>query len=85
MVFGGTLLGFLFEKCIDFSVILRSREAVKQFLIKHEFMKRLHKRCGEEGITIPYPIRTLDVPEKSAGRLPATWNAGTYCHDERGG
>ncbi|MFH1798864.1 MAG: mechanosensitive ion channel family protein [Candidatus Omnitrophota bacterium] len=45
---------------IDFSVILRAKEFVDGYLIKHEFIKRLHKRYNEEGIVIPYPIRTLD-------------------------
>jgi small-conductance mechanosensitive channel len=38
---------------IGFSVILRAREFVDQFLIKHEFVKRLHKRFTAEGIAIP--------------------------------
>ena len=38
---------------IGFSVILRAREFVDQFLIKHEFVKRLHKRFLAEGVTIP--------------------------------
>ena len=38
---------------IGFSVILRAREFVDQFLIKHEFVKRLHKRFAAEGIAIP--------------------------------
>ena len=38
---------------IGFSVILRAREFVDQFLIKHEFVKRLHKRFDAEGIAIP--------------------------------
>ena len=42
---------------IGFSVILRVREFVDQFLIKHEFVKRLHKRFADEGIDIP--IRSL--------------------------
>lgn len=45
---------------IDFSVILRVKEFVDGYLLKHEFIKRLHKRFNEEGIVIPYPIRTLD-------------------------
>ncbi len=31
------------------------------YLLKHEFVKRLHKRYREEGIVIPFPIRTLDM------------------------
>ena len=38
---------------IGFSVILRAQEFVDQFLIKHEFVKRLHKRFAAEGIPIP--------------------------------
>ncbi len=38
---------------VGFSVALRAKEFVDQFLIKHEFVKRLHKRFTDEGITIP--------------------------------
>ena len=38
---------------IGFSVILRAREFVDQYLITHEFVKRLHRRYAAEGIAIP--------------------------------
>jgi small-conductance mechanosensitive channel len=44
---------------INFSVILRGQEYTDQYLIKHEFVKRLQKRYHEEGIEIPFPIRTV--------------------------
>ena len=44
---------------INFSVIMRGREVVDQYLIKHEFICRLHERYRKEGIVIPYPIRTI--------------------------
>jgi small-conductance mechanosensitive channel len=47
------------DSSINFTVILRAREFVDQYLIKHEFIKRLHARFGQEGISIPFPIRTL--------------------------
>ena len=47
------------ESSIDFTVILRASEFVDQYLVKHEFVKRLHQRYRQEGITIPFPIRTL--------------------------
>ena len=50
---------------IQFTVILRVREFTDQFLVKHEFVKRLHERYRKEGIVIPYPIRTLHI-ERSA-------------------
>lgn len=56
------------DSSIDFSVILRGQEFTDQYLVKHEFIKRLHVRFGAEGIAIPFPIRTLDV---RAGAEPA--------------
>lgn len=49
---------------IDFTVILRAQEFVDNYLIKHEFIKRLHKRYNEEGIVIPFPIRTLEANQE---------------------
>ncbi len=49
---------------INFTVILRCEEFADQFLLKHEFVKRLHKRFKREGITIPYPIRTVYLENK---------------------
>lgn len=38
---------------IGFSVVLRAQEFVDQYLIRHEFVKRLHRRFASEGIAIP--------------------------------
>lgn len=54
---------------IEFTVILRAQEFVHQYLIKHEFIKRLHARCKREGIAIPYPKR--DIYIKSIAGLAA--------------
>ena len=51
------------DSSINFSVILRGKEFVDQYLVKHEFVKRLHARYGKEGINIPFPIRTLVARE----------------------
>jgi small-conductance mechanosensitive channel len=47
------------DSSINFTVILRAKEYVGQYLIKHEFVKRLHERYNKEGIVIPFPIRTV--------------------------
>jgi small-conductance mechanosensitive channel len=47
------------DSSINFTVILRAKEFVDQYLIKHEFVKRLHTRFNCEGIVIPFPIRTI--------------------------
>jgi small-conductance mechanosensitive channel len=47
------------DSSVNFTVILRAAEFVDQYLIKHEFIKRLHARFTEEGIVIPFPIRSI--------------------------
>lgn len=54
---------------VNFTVILRAKEFTDQYLIKHEFVKALHKRYREEGVVIPYPIQTLDVSPQIVNRL----------------
>ena len=51
---------------INFTVILRAREFVDQYLVKHEFIKRLHERYAKEGINIPYPIRAINYAQEKA-------------------
>jgi small-conductance mechanosensitive channel len=58
------------DSSINFSVIMRAREFVDNFLIKHEFIKRLRARYQEEGITIPFPIRTVHLERDSVGDSP---------------
>jgi small-conductance mechanosensitive channel len=52
------------DSSIGFSVILRGHEFTDQFLIKHEFIKRLHERYQQEGIEIPFPIRTIHIKKE---------------------
>lgn len=52
------------EHSIDFTVILRVREYGAQFLVKHEFIKRLHARFQREGIQIPLPTRTIVLDDE---------------------
>ncbi len=44
---------------INFNVILWATKYDEQYLLRHEFIKRLHQRYNDEGIVIPFPIRTL--------------------------
>lgn len=53
------------DSSVNFTVILQAREYVDQYLIKHEFVMRLHARFDREGIVIPFPIRTLVRREAS--------------------
>ena len=47
---------------IDFWVWLEAEDRVASFVLKSELIKRLHKRFGEEGIEINYPVRKLVYP-----------------------
>lgn len=49
---------------IDLTVILRAKEFVDQYLIKHEFIKRLHERYRDEDIVVPYPIRAINYQQE---------------------
>ena len=54
----------LADSSINFSVILRAQAFVNQYLIKHEFIKTLHKRFKEEGIEIPFPQRDVHMKKE---------------------
>ncbi|MDE3129106.1 MAG: mechanosensitive ion channel family protein [Gemmatimonadota bacterium] len=47
------------DSSINFSVNLRGQDYTAQYLIKHEFIKRLTARYRAEGIDIPFPVRTI--------------------------
>lgn len=55
------------DSSINYNVILRGEEYVSQYLLKHEFIKRLHKRFDQEGIVIPFPIRTVVLEGQEEG------------------
>jgi len=52
------------DSSVNLTVILRAKEFVDQYLIKHEFIKRLHERYAKEGIVIPYPIRAVNYEQE---------------------
>ncbi len=46
---------------INFVVILRAKDANAQYLLVHEFIKRLYRRYAQEGIKIPFPTREIYI------------------------
>jgi len=50
---------------VNFNVIVKCREFTDSYGIKHELIKRLHRRFREEGIVIPFPIRTVEVGKET--------------------
>ena len=51
------------ESSINFWAVLHASVYTKQLKIKHEFIKAITRRYREENIDIPFPIRTVMLPE----------------------
>jgi len=51
------------DSSIDFNAVLHVQTFTNQYILKHEFIKAITQRYREEGINIPFPIRTLDLPD----------------------
>jgi small-conductance mechanosensitive channel len=47
------------DSSINFTCFLRVREYESRAVLQHEFIKRLFERYGKEGISIPFPVRTI--------------------------
>jgi small-conductance mechanosensitive channel len=43
---------------------------VNKYLVRHEFIKALHKRYNAEGIEIPFPIRTVHMKGTDTNTIP---------------
>ena len=52
------------DSSINFNVIMRAADFSNQFILKHEFIKRLHARYDKENIQIPFPVRTVYIKEE---------------------
>ena len=47
------------DSSLNFTLICQIAEYVDQYLVQHELRKRIFKRFKEEGIEIPFPVRTV--------------------------
>jgi len=52
------------DSSINMDVNFHVKKFVDQYTVKHEFIKKLHKRYREEGIEIPFPVRTVYIKDK---------------------
>ncbi len=57
------------DSALQFKFLLFVNDFSLKFQTAHDMMKRLYRRFKQEGIEIPYPIRTLHFPD---GGLPLT-------------
>ena len=64
------------ESSINFWAVLHASVYTKQLKIKHEFIKEITRRYREEGINIPFPIRTILMPEENIEKVSITKKKG---------
>ena len=53
------------DSSLDFSLVVQLRDQADQFAVQSELRKRIAKRFAQEGIEIPFPIRTLVLDKSS--------------------
>ena len=51
--------GALGESSVALTLVLRARDPSQEALLRHEAVKRLHRRLGAEAIDAPYPVRSV--------------------------
>jgi len=61
--FGDSALNFSLNVCVT--------ELVAQYVVTDQLRRRLLKRFRAEGITMPFPMRTVEIVRDSGGRGPA--------------
>ena len=57
------------DSAINMRVTLHGVDYESRYPLTHEFIKRLHKRFNEEGIVIPFPMRTIVFEQKGEASL----------------
>jgi small-conductance mechanosensitive channel len=57
------------DSSINFKVWLGAKDYVASLRLRHEFIKHLHARYMREGISIPFPTRTIDLPDRTFSKL----------------
>jgi len=53
------------DSALDFTLFCRVEEFVNQYLAAHELRKKIFKRFQQEGIEIPFPIRTVYLKKEN--------------------
>lgn len=61
------------DSSLNFSLIVRVREFTDQYLAQHELRKRIFRRFKQEGIEIPFPIRTVYLKQEAARAAQAAF------------
>jgi small-conductance mechanosensitive channel len=57
------------DSSVNFTLWLGAESYMAGLLVRHELVKRLHARYRSEGISIPFPMRTIDVSTDTISQL----------------
>lgn len=57
------------DSSINFNAIMHATQFKSQYLMKHKFIKEVTRRYREEKIDIPFPIRTIVLPETEENKI----------------
>lgn len=57
---------------VGFSVIMQGKEVTDQYLITHEFIKRIRRRYRDEGISVPVPLQSVQLRDVQGEPLALT-------------
>ena len=60
------------DSSINLKAFIKVKDFASQFIIRHEFIKRLKKRYDEEQINIPFPVRTLYISKEDETAVDKT-------------
>jgi len=52
------------DSSINFTLVMGAMDYLAKFAVISELVQRLHERFNQEGIVIPFPLRTLDFQPK---------------------
>ena len=61
---------------VKLAVVLSAVSLADSHVVRHHFLKRLTARFRSDGILIPFPTRTLDLPPGAFGRLGEAGDPG---------
>jgi small-conductance mechanosensitive channel len=64
------------ESALDFGLFCHVAEITDELLVRHELRKRIVRRFREEGIDIPFPIRTVHLREDECSGKRSPPSAG---------
>lgn len=54
---------------VNFVIVVLAKDYLTMRIVRHEMIKRLHRKFKEEGIVIPYPLQTLDLQPRHESLL----------------